>query len=114
MLQGVIFDIDGTLVDSNDAHAHSWVETFVEAGYDVPFHAVRPLIGMGADKLLPKTVGISHDAEQGKKLIKHRSEIFRERYLPQLHALKGSRELVSRVRLAGLKAIVATRRRTTN
>ncbi len=108
MLQGVIFDIDGTLVDSNDAHAHSWVETFAEAGYDVPFQAVRPLIGMGADKLLPKTVGISHDAEQGKKLIKHRSEIFRDRYLPRLHALKGSRELVSRVRLDGLKAIVAT------
>jgi len=108
LLQGVIFDIDGTLVDSNDAHAHSWVETFAEAGYDVPFQAVRPLIGMGADKLLPKTVGISHDAEQGKKLIKHRSEIFRDRYLPRLHALKGSRELVSRVRLDGLKAIVAT------
>ncbi len=108
MLQGVIFDIDGTLVDSNDAHAYSWVETFAEAGYEVPFHAVRPLIGMGADKLLPKTVGISHDTEHGKQLIKRRSEIFRERYLPRLHALKGSRELVLRVRSDGFKAIVAT------
>ena len=48
MLKGVIFDIDGTLVDSNDAHAESWVDTFAEAGYDVPFAVVRPLIGMGA------------------------------------------------------------------
>jgi len=108
LLKGIIFDIDGTLVDSNDAHAQSWVDTFAEAGYDVPFDAVRPLIGMGADKLLPKTIGIGHDSAEGKKLIKRRSEIFRERYLPRLRPLKGSRELVLRVRSDGLKAIVAT------
>jgi HAD superfamily hydrolase (TIGR01509 family) len=108
LLKGVIFDIDGTLVDSNDAHAQSWVDTFAEAGYDVPFDAVRPLIGMGADKLLPKTIGIKHDTKEAKKLIKRRSEIFRERYLPRLRPLEGSRELVLRVRSDGLKAIVAT------
>ncbi len=108
MLEGVIFDIDGTLVDSNDAHARSWVDTFAEAGYDVPFGVVRPLIGMGADKLLPKTVGIKHDSEEGKKLSKRRSGIFRKNYLPKLRALAGSRALVLRVRSDGLKAIVAT------
>jgi HAD superfamily hydrolase (TIGR01509 family) len=107
-LKGVIFDVDGTLVDSNDAHAQSWVDTFAEAGYDVPFEAVRPLIGMGADKLLPKTIGITHDSEEGKKLIRRRSEIFRERYLPRLRPLEGSRALVLRIRSDGLKAIVAT------
>jgi len=108
LLEGVIFDIDGTLVDSNDAHAHSWVDTFAEAGYDVPFDVVRPLIGMGADKLLPKTIGVKHDSEAGKKLIKRRSEIFRKKYLPTLRPLEGSRALVLRVRADGLKAIVAT------
>ena len=108
MLQGVIFDIDGTLVDSNDAHAKSWVDTFADAGYDVPFDVVRPLIGMGADKLLPKTIRIRHDTDEGKKLIKRRSEIFRERNLPHLRPFKGSRDLVLRVRSSGLKAIVAT------
>jgi len=108
LLQGVIFDIDGTLVDSNDAHAQSWVETFVEAGYAVPFDVVRPLIGMGADKLLPKTAGVRHDSEQGKKLLARRSRIFQEKYLPRLKPFPGSRELVLRVRAAGLKPIVAT------
>jgi HAD superfamily hydrolase (TIGR01509 family) len=108
LLKGVIFDIDGTLVDSNDAHAESWVDTFAEAGYDVPFSVVRPLIGMGADKLLPKTIGVSSDSKIGKKLTERRSEIFREKYLPHLRPLKGSRELVLRVRADGLKAIVAT------
>ena len=58
MLRGVIFDIDGTLVDSNGAHAQSWVETLAEAGYDVPFEVIWPMIGMGGDKLLPAAVGI--------------------------------------------------------
>ena len=108
MLQGVIFDIDGTLVDSNDAHAKSWVDTFAEAGYDVPFDVVRPLIGMGGDKLLPKAARIEADSEEGKKLSKRRMEIFREKYLPHLKALPGSRALVLRVRKEGLSPVVAT------
>ena len=93
MLQGVIFDIDGTLVDSNDAHAQSWVDTFAEAGYDVPFDVVRPLIGMGADKLLPKTRGIAHDSEEGKKLIARRSKIFRHQ---NRMILPSSRNVIAR------------------
>jgi HAD superfamily hydrolase (TIGR01509 family) len=108
LLRGVIFDIDGTLVDSNDAHAHSWVDTFADAGYNVPFEVVRPLIGMGADKLLPKTIGVAHDSKEGKKLVKRRSEIFHQKYLPRLRPLEGSRALVLRVRSEGLKPIVAT------
>jgi HAD superfamily hydrolase (TIGR01509 family) len=108
LLKGVIFDVDGTLVDSNDAHAQSWVDTFREAGYDVPFDKVRPLIGMGGDKLLPQTIGISRDSDEGKKLLERRGEIFSHNYLPHLRPLPGARELVLRVRRDGLKAIVAT------
>jgi HAD superfamily hydrolase (TIGR01509 family) len=108
LLRAVIFDIDGTLVDSNDAHAHSWVDTFREAGYEVPFETVRPLIGMGGDKLLPKTIGKKHDSKEGKALSERRSEIFRQKYLPGLRALPGSRALVERVRADGLKPVVAT------
>jgi HAD superfamily hydrolase (TIGR01509 family) len=108
LLKGVIFDIDGTLVDSNDAHAQSWVDTFSESGYEVPFDVVRPLIGMGGDKLLPDTIGVSQDSAEGKRLSKRRSEIFRERYLPRLRPLVGARQLVLRVRADDLKAVVAT------
>lgn len=108
MLKGVIFDVDGTLLDSNDAHANSWVEAFAEAGYDVPFDVVRPLIGMGADKLLPKTIGISNESADGKKLVERCSEIFQERHLPRLSPFPCARDLVQRVRSDDLKALVAT------
>ena len=108
MLKGVIFDVDGTLVDSNDAHAQSWVDTFREAGYDVPFDKVRSLIGMGSDKLLPRTIGISRDSDEAKKLIERRGKIFSSNYLPHLRPVPGARDLVLRVKRDGLKAIVAT------
>ena len=108
MLKGVIFDVDGTLVDSNDAHAQSWVDTFTEAGYDVPFEKVRPLIGMGGDKLLPETIGISRDSDEGKRLLERRGKIFLTRYLPHLRPVPRARDLVLRVKRDGLKAIVAT------
>src|ERR687890_211157 len=51
-----LLDVDGTLLDSNDAHAQAWADTFAEFGYKVPFDKVRRLIGKGSDKLLPETV----------------------------------------------------------
>lgn len=84
------------------------MDTFAEAGYDVPFDVVRPLIGMGGDKLLPKAAHVDADSEDGKKLTKRRMEIFREKYLPHLQALPGSRALVLRVRKDGLTPVVAT------
>ena len=104
----MILDIDGTLVDSNDAHAHSWVETLREAGYDVPFGVIRSMIGMGGDKLLPAAVGIEVDSEPGKRLTERRSEIFRKKYLPNLQAFRGSRDLARRIKEEGLKLVVAS------
>ena len=66
--QGVILDIDGTLVDSNDAHARSWITALTEHGYQIEFDEVRRLIGMGGDNLLPETAHVEKDSAQGKSL----------------------------------------------
>ncbi len=78
-VRGVIFDVDGTLVDSNDAHAYAWVEAMAEQGYHVSFETVRPLIGMGGDKVLPLTLGIAKETEEGKRINQRRNEIFKQR-----------------------------------
>ena len=61
--RGVILDVDGTLVDSNDQQAQSWVDTLAEFGFNVPFERVRPLIGKGGDKVLPETTGLQADSQ---------------------------------------------------
>jgi HAD superfamily hydrolase (TIGR01509 family) len=106
--RAVILDVDGTLVDSNDAHAKSWVEALAEYGYTVPFEKVRPLIGKGGDKVLPEVAGISEDSPEGQKISQRRSEIFKERYLPHIHAFPCARELLQHMRERGLKLAVAS------
>jgi HAD superfamily hydrolase (TIGR01509 family) len=108
VLRGVLFDIDGTLVDSNAAHAQSWVDTLREAGYDVPFDVVWPMIGMGGDKLLPAAAGIEIESELGKELGERRWEIFQRDYLLNLRPMPGARDLVRRMKDDGLEVIVAS------
>lgn len=107
-LHGVILDIDGTLVDSNDANAHAWIEAMAEQGHTVSFERIRPLIGMGGDKVLPEILGISKDSDEGKKISQRRKQIMIERYQPTLHAFPQSRELLERMHEQGLKLVVAT------
>jgi HAD superfamily hydrolase (TIGR01509 family) len=107
-IRGVILDVDGTLIDSNDAHAHAWVDAFTEAGIQVEYEQVRRLIGKGGDKLMPEVSGIEKDSEQGKQIADRRSEIFSTRYLTTLKPFPGTRDLLVRMRDAGLKLVVAS------
>jgi HAD superfamily hydrolase (TIGR01509 family) len=105
---GVILDVDGTLVDSNDAHARAWVEALREHGRATGFERVRRLIGMGGDKLLPAAVGIAADSEEGEAIGERRGLIFRERELPRVEAFPGSRELLHALRARGFRLAVAS------
>jgi HAD superfamily hydrolase (TIGR01509 family) len=107
-IRGVLLDVDGTLIDSNDAHARAWVDALDEFGYDIPFERVRPLIGMGGDKVLPALLGIPKDSDEGERLSKRRAEIFFTRYLPTVQPFPQVRELLQRMRRDGLVLVVAT------
>jgi HAD superfamily hydrolase (TIGR01549 family) len=107
-LRGVLLDVDGTLIDSNDAHASSWADTFREFGFDVPFDRVRPLIGEGGDKLLPELTGLDHESDLAERLYARRKEIFNTNYLSSLRAFDGAHELLARFRQDDLRLVVAT------
>jgi HAD superfamily hydrolase (TIGR01509 family) len=108
LYRAVIFDIDGTLVDSNDAHARAWVRALADAGYSLPFTRVRPLIGKGGDKLLPELTGVDAESPEGKAIANQRKAIFRDEFLPHLRATRGAHTLVSHLRDQGLTLVVAT------
>ena len=62
--KAVLLDVDGTLIDSNDAHALAWVEVGKEFGYAIEYEHIRWLIGMGGDKVLPELTGIDAESEK--------------------------------------------------
>ena len=108
-LDGVIVDIDGTLVLSNDAHAHSWVEAFASQGYEVAFDRVRSLMGMGGDQLIPKLFPeLDKATDPGKAIASHRKEIVFSDYVPHIQPANGARPLVQKMREAGLNLVIAT------
>jgi HAD superfamily hydrolase (TIGR01509 family) len=106
--RGVLFDVDGTLVDSVDAHARAWVSALAEAGHAVEHRRVRGLIGMGGDKVLPELVGVSKDSDLGKQLSARRRELFMKRELPMVRPTRGARELLDALRRSSLKVGFAT------
>lgn len=108
-VRAAILDIDGTLLDSNDAHARAFLEAAEELGLEVPpFDEVWRRIGKGGDKLIPEVWGFEQDSEPGRRLDGRKGEIFRERFLPGLEPTRGARALLQRIRDDGLKLVVAT------
>jgi len=106
--RGVIFDVDGTLVDSNEAHARAWAEAFERSGHAVPYERMRSLVGMGGDKLIPAASGLAADSPEGKAIADARRAIFAERYLPGIRPFPGARDLVQALVSRGFKIAVAS------
>ena len=107
-LKAVLLDVDGTLVDSNDAHAQAWQEVFERNGYPTTFERVRELIGKGGDKLIPEVTKLAPDSHEGERLSAERSAHFAKVYLPQLRPFPRVEELLRRLHDAGLELVVAS------
>ncbi len=107
-LHGILLDIDGTLIDSNDANARAWMEALRAHGLEINYLKIREAVGMGGDNFLPKVAGLESDSPQGKAISKTRGEILKQKYLPTLRAFPQTKELLTRLHEDGLKLVVAT------
>lgn len=107
-IRAVLFDIDGTLLESNDAHTHAWVEALRGHGHEVPFERVRSKIGMGGDKLLADLVAIDDESTLGKAIKTSRGHIMKARYLADLGPFHGARMLVDMLRSRGLVCVAVS------
>ena len=108
MIRAVIFDIDGTLVDSVDAHAKAWQLAFAEFGKEVSFGAVRKQIGKGADQLLPVFFPKEELERFGKELDRYRGDLFKREYLPHVKAFPKVRDLFERIKQDGKRIALAS------
>jgi len=92
-----IFDIDGTLVDSNELHVDSWDRAFRQFGKQFPREQLRAQIGKGSDQYLPEFLSAEEIKRFGKELDEYRSELFRKEYLPKVRPFPRVCELFQRI-----------------
>ena len=107
-MRAVIFDIDGTLLDSVDLHAQAWVEAFAHFGVETDAAKVRSQIGKGGDELMPVFLPPERIEREGKEIESYRSDLFKRKYLPEVRPFPAVRPLFERIRAAGLKIALAS------
>ncbi len=108
MLRAVIFDIDGTLVDSVDLHARAWQEAFRHFGREVPYEQVRHQIGKGGDQLMPVFFSEEELNRFGTEMEEYRGELYKRDYLSLVRPFPRVRELFLRVRADGHRIALAS------
>ena len=108
MPKAVIFDVDGTLVDSVDLHARCWQQAFHEIGRDIPFRDIRAQIGKGGDQLIPVFLNKSERARMQGSLDSRRSALFKADYLPRVKPFPHVRSLFVRLRRDGHRIVLAS------
>jgi HAD superfamily hydrolase (TIGR01509 family) len=105
--RAALFDVDGTLVDTNDLHAAAWREAFLNFGLDKPIGEIRWQVGKGGDNLIPALFPDLAEAQR-KALEAFRADLFKRDYLPRAVPFAGVRELFERLAADGVKIVLAS------
>lgn len=108
LVTSYIFDIDGTLVDSNELHVDSWDQAFRKFGKQFPREQLKAQIGKGSDQYLPEFLSREEIEKFGKELDEYRSELFRDEYLPRVKAFPKVRELFEKIRADKKRIVLAS------
>jgi HAD superfamily hydrolase (TIGR01549 family) len=108
MIQAVIFDLDGTVIDSNEAHVAAWDRAFRKFGQQFPVEQLRKQIGKGSDQYLPEFLTPEELRTMGPKIDEYRTEVFKQDYLPHLRPFPRVRELFERIKRDGKRIALAS------
>lgn len=107
MIKAVLFDIDGTLIDSNALHVRAWERVFREVGHDIPAERIAQQIGKGGDNLVPALIP-GADADTAERLSDRHGAIFKADYLPRAKPFPDAVALVRRVHAGRRKVVLAS------
>lgn len=102
-----LFDVDGTLVDTNDLHAAAWREAFLYFGLDKPAAEIRWQVGKGGDNLIPALFPDLDEARRDE-IEDYRGDLFKRCYLPRAMPFPGVRALFERLAADGVKIVLAS------
>ncbi len=108
MIEAVIFDVDGTLVDSVDLHAEAWERAFARHGHDIALTRLRSQIGKGGDQLMPEFLDAADLEVLGDEIERDRGAIFAAEYLHRVKGFAGCGDLMRALRQRGLRIALAS------
>jgi len=108
MVQAVLCDIDGTLVESNWLHARAWQVAFAEMGIKLELEEIRRQIGKGGDELIPVFVSWWKRDAVKEPLEAYRKFVFQHDYLARVKPLPKVREFLLRVKAEGIKVALSS------
>jgi len=106
-LKAALFDVDGTLVDTNYLHTVTWWEAFTQAGYDVPMASIHRSIGMGSDRMLDALLPGDRDKDADSDIKTSHSALYSV-YWPRLRPLPGAADLLRACHSAGYRVVLAS------
>lgn len=107
MDRAAVFDVDGTLVDTNHLHVTTWWEAFRQVGHRVPMHAIHRSVGLGSADLIAHLLGEERDKEQDARLSAAHTALYAQ-YFDRLPALADAGRLLRRLHENGWTVVLAT------
>jgi len=108
LLEAMLLDIDGTLVDSNDKHADCWVDAFAHFGKKVEWQTVRQQIGKGGDLLVPDTLNAREMRAFGEDVKSYRGELWKRQYMTTVQPFAGAIESLHALHERGIRLAFAS------
>lgn len=103
----VLFDVDGTLVDSSYVHTLAWWQAFRQAGYDVPMASIHRSVGMGGDRILDSLLPADRNASDDGTIMTSHAAVF-STFWPSLRPLEGAKDLLAQCHENGLAVALAS------
>lgn len=105
--RGVLFDVDGTLIDTTYLHTVCWAEALRQGGHDVPMARVHRAIGMGSDEILDHLLGQARDRSTDQQLRAAHLGLYAQHW-ERLRPLPGARDLVRACAEGGRRVVLAS------
>jgi HAD superfamily hydrolase (TIGR01549 family) len=108
MIQAVIFDVDGTLVDSNNFHVKAWQVAFHQFGKDIAAGEIHHQIGKGGDELMPVFLNEEELQIKGAAIEEFRADLFKQEYLPRVQPFPKVSALFRRITADGKRIVLGS------